>query len=106
MNNLQIFHNEDFGQVRGFLDDGGNPWFVSKDVCAALELNNPYSSLALLDDDEKGLHTVETLGVPQEMLVISEPGLYSLMLRSRKPEAKAFKRWICHEVIPAIRKTG
>ena len=59
-----------------------------------------------LDDDEKGVITSDTLGGKQEMSTINEPGLYSLILRSRKPEAKAFKRWITHEVIPTIRKTG
>jgi prophage antirepressor-like protein len=106
MNDLHFFHNDEFGQVRGFLDDTGNPWFVAMDVCRALDLSNHRSSLALLDDDEKGVHTVDSLGGPQEMIVISEPGLYSLILRSRKPEAKAFKRWVTHEVIPSIRRTG
>lgn len=62
------------------------------------------SSLAALDEDEKGVHTMDTLGGNQEMTVISEPGLYSLILRSRKPEAKAFKRWVTSEVLPSIRK--
>ena len=106
MNDLKLFHNETFGQVRCFLDNEDNLWFVATDICTALELHNPHSSLKFLDADEKGLHTVDTLGGPQEMVVISEPGLYSLMFRSRKPEAKTFKRWITHEVIPAIRKTG
>jgi len=105
MNDLQIFQNEQFGQVRVIEKDGA-PWLVAADVCAALDLGNPRSSLALLDDDEKGVHTVDTLGGPQEMATVNEPGLYSLVLRSRKPEAKAFKRWICHEVIPSIRKHG
>jgi len=84
----------------------GEPWFVASDVATILELGNVRSSLALLDEDEKGVHTVDTLGGPQSMTVISESGLYSLVLRSRKPEAKEFKRWITREVIPAIRKTG
>lgn len=84
----------------------GQPWFVAGDVCAVLALGNPYSSLALLDDDEKGLHIVETPGGPQRVTIVNEPGLYSLILRSRKPEAKAFKRWITHDVLPAIRQTG
>jgi len=75
-------------------------------VCAVLGLGNPRSSLALLDDDEKGVHTMDTLGGPQSVAIVSEPGLYSLILRSRRPEAKAFKRWVVHEVLPSIRRTG
>lgn len=86
------------------MDD--TPWFVAADVCDVLDLGNPRSSLALLDADEKGVHTVDTLGGPQELSTINEPGLYSLILRSRKPQAKAFKRWVTHEVLPSIRKTG
>ncbi|WP_220186853.1 BRO family protein [Pseudonocardia pini] len=84
----------------------GEPWFVAADVCAVLAIANPHSSVALLDDDERGLHSVETLGGPQSLATVNEPGLYSLILRSRKPEAKAFKRWITHEVLPQIRRTG
>ena len=82
------------------------PWFVAKDVCGILGLANMRSSLAALDEDEKGVHTMDTLGGNQEMTVISEPGLYSLILRSRKPEAKTFKRWVTHEVLPSIRRHG
>lgn len=84
----------------------GEPRWIAKDVCEVLELGNPRSSLASLDDDEKGVHTVDTLGGPQQVTVINESGLYSLILRSRKPVAKQFKRWVTHEVIPQIRKTG
>ena len=104
MSDLSIF-NYGQNEVRTVLIDG-EPWFVARDVCEVLGLDNHRSSLALLDDDEKGVHTVDTLGGTQHMTVISEPGLYSLILRSRKPEAKIFKRWITHEVIPVIRKTG
>lgn len=82
------------------------PWFVAKDVCGILELAHTHSSLRLLDEDEKGVHTMHTPSGNQEMTVISEPGLYSLILRSRKPEAKAFKRWVTHEVLPSIRRHG
>lgn len=85
---------------------GGEPWFVANDVAAILELGNMHSSLALLDEDERGLHTVDTLGGQQSVTIVSEAGLYSLILRSRKAEAKAFKRWITHTVLPEIRKTG
>ncbi len=88
------------------IDKGDELWFVGADVCKVLALANPHSSLALLDDDEKGLHTVETLGGIQEMIVVSEPGVYRLVFRSRKPVAERFKRWLAHEVIPSIRKTG
>lgn len=84
----------------------GEPWFVAGGVAEVLGLGNPRSSLALLDDDEKGVHTMDTLGGQQSVAIVNESGLYSLILRSRKPEAKAFKRWITHEVLPAIRKTG
>jgi prophage antirepressor-like protein len=84
----------------------GEPHFVAADVAGALDLGNPRSSLALLDDDEKGVHTMDTPGGPQPMAIVNEPGLYSLIFRSRKPEAKAFKRWVTHDVIPQIRKTG
>lgn len=80
------------------------PWWVAADVAEILELGNLHSSLAQLDDDERSLHTVES--GQRSMSIVSEPGLYSLILRSRKPQAKAFKRWITHEVIPSIRQTG
>lgn len=83
----------------------GNPWFVARDVCDCLGLDSSNLS-KLLDEDEKGSYTVRTLGGYQMMLTVNESGLYSLILRSRKPEAKTFKRWITHEVLPSIRKTG
>ena len=102
---LKIFEKSEFGSVRVVMKDG-EPWFVAKDVCDCLELGNPYTSLALLDEDEKGLHTVETPGGAQEMSIISEAGMYSLILRSRKPEARDFKRWVTHDILPSIRRTG
>ena len=104
-NKLMIFENEAFGKVRT-LNLNGEPWFVAADVCKALELGNPSMTVERLDDDEKGISTIDTLGGKQRMAIINEPGLYSLVITSRKPEAKAFKRWITHEVIPAIRKYG
>lgn len=89
--------------VRSVMIDG-DPWWVAADVAEVLELGNLHSSLAQLDDDERSLHTVES--GQRSMSIINEPGLYSLILRSRKPQAKAFKRWITHEVLPAIRETG
>lgn len=102
----QLFHYPQTGQPVRFVPIEGEPWWVALDVAAVLELGNVHSSLALLDDDEKGFHSVETPGGPQQLAVVNEPGLYSLILRSRKPQAKAFKRWITHEVLPSIRKTG
>lgn len=104
-NHLMIFENPEFGAVRSILIDG-DPWFVAADVCKALEIEKTNRALSRLDDDEKGAHSVSTPGGRQRMSIISESGLYSLILGSRKPEAKAFKRWITHEVIPSIRKHG
>ena len=104
-NNLMIFENPEFGAVRSILIDG-DPRFVAADVCKALELEKTNRALSRLDDDEKGAHSVSTPGGRQRMSIISESGLYSLILGSRKPEARAFKRWITHEVIPSIRKHG
>ncbi len=103
---LAVYQFPDTGHpIRG-LDRDGDPWVVGADACAALDISNPRSSLALLDEDEKDVHTVDTPGGPQQMVIVNESGLYALILRSRKPEAKRFKRWITHEVLPAIRKTG
>ena len=83
------------------------PWFVAADVCAVLDLADGRTSIGQLDEDERhSMPVTDSIGRSQEMLVITEAGLYSLVLRSRKPEAKAFKRWITHEVLPAIRKHG
>lgn len=84
----------------------GEPWFASRDVGAILGLTNVRQSVAYLDDDEKGVTTADTPGGQQEISVISEAGLYSLIMRSRVPAAGAFKRWVTHDVLPAIRKTG
>ena len=84
----------------------GEPWFVAADVCRALEIGDTHKAVERLDDDEKGRSLIPTLGGEQELLIVNEPGLYTLVLGSRKPEARAFKRWITHEVIPSIRKHG
>ena len=84
----------------------GEPWFVAADVCRALGIGDSRTATARLDADEKGAVLIRTLGGEQKVTIISESGLYALVLSSRKPEAKAFKRWITHEVIPSIRKTG
>src|SRR5680860_98528 len=100
----QLFNYGD-QEVRALINDG-EPWFSAEDICKILGLSNPTKTVGRLDDDEKGLSTMDTLGGRQSMWAINEYGLYSLVLGSRKPEAKAFKRWINHEVIPSIRKTG
>jgi prophage antirepressor-like protein len=91
-------------QVRVITDAQGEPWFVAADVLGTLTLDR--KALERLDADEKGVNSIHTPGGEQEMTVVNEPGLYSLVLGSRKPEAKRFKRWVTHEVLPAIRKTG
>lgn len=105
MNEMQIFESSEFGQVRTVMKNN-EPWFVAADVCRALEIRNNRDALTKLDNDEKGVALTDTPGGQQEMSIVNEPGLYSLVLGSRKPEAKAFKRWITHEIIPAIRKHG
>lgn len=104
MNGLQVFNYHD-KQVRTVQQDG-EPWWVLADVCKALELKSPHKVAERLDDDEKGRTFFPTLGGKQEITIVNEPGLYSVILRSSKPEAKAFKRWVTHEVLPSIRKTG
>lgn len=93
--------------LRALTDEAGEPWFVAKDVCDVLELSNVGQALARLDDDEKSSITLNdgTPGNPNKAIV-SESGLYALVLASRKPEAHEFKRWVTHEVLPQIRKTG
>ena len=104
-NKLMTFENAAFGKIRTITIDG-EPWFVAVDVCKALQIANSRDALTRIDDDEKGVVLTDTLGGKQEVTIVNEPGLYTLVLSSRKPEAKAFKRWITHEVIPAIRKYG
>ena len=105
MNEVKIFENEKFGEIRTVVING-EPWFVAADVCRALEISNSRDAVQRLDEDEKGVVLTDTLGGQQSMTAINEPGLYVLVLGSRKPESKEFKRWITHDVIPTIRKTG
>lgn len=105
MKEMQVFNNAEFGEVRT-VTQNGEPWFVAADVCKALEIANNRDALGRLDGDEKGVVSTDTLGGKQSVTIINEPGLYALVLGSRKPEAKVFKRWITHEVIPSIRKHG
>lgn len=84
----------------------GEIWFVGKDVCAVLGIQKHHQALETLDDDERGTCNVGTPRGEQSMIVVSEPGVYRLVFRSRKPEAERFKRWLAHEVLPQIRRTG
>lgn len=103
---IQLFESNEFGNLRVIRDDEAEPWFVAKDVCAALEIKNSRQALTRLDDDEKGVISNDTLGGAQQMATVNEAGLYTLVLSSKKPEAKAFRRWVTHEVIPTIRRHG
>jgi len=105
LSNLQVFNNKEFGQVRA-LEKDGQPWFIAKDVCECLEIKNSRDAVSRLDEDEKDVVLTDTPGGNQKLQVVNEYGLYTLILSSRKPEAKKFKRWITHEVIPSIRKHG
>ncbi|WP_242227206.1 phage antirepressor [Bacillus cereus group sp. BfR-BA-01315] len=105
MNQLQVFNNKEFGQVRTVVQ-GEDVWFVAKDVADVLEYRDTHNMVRFLDEDEKDTHQVSTLGGSQTMKVINESGLYSAILKSKKPQAKAFKKWVTSEVLPSIRKHG
>lgn len=102
MNNLMTFKNQEFGEIR-VIEIGNEPWFVAKDICNILEIKNTTQAIQRLDEDER---TMLNIGRQGETNIVNEYGLYSLILASRKKEAKEFKRWITHEVLPSIRKTG
>lgn len=104
MNDLQIF-NYQSNEVRTIQRDG-EPWFVLKDVCQVLSITNHKNIYARLDPDEKGVRQMDTPGGRQEMSIISESGLYNVILRSDKPEAKPFRKWVTAEVLPTIRRHG
>lgn len=105
MNELQIFNYHD--TPLRTVEREGELWWVLKDVCGVLGIANHSNVMARLDDDEKALHLVEDLnGKAQQTSIINEPGLYNVILRSDKPEAKDFKRWVTHEVLPSIRQKG
>lgn len=84
----------------------GDPLFVAKDVCEALGLGSVSTACRKLDEDEKGSDTITTPGGPQKLVTVTEPGLYKLIMRSNRPDAAAFTRWVTHEVLPSIRRTG
>lgn len=102
MNSLKVFENKEFGKVRT-ITENGEPLFIAADVCKALDIKNFTQAVSRLDTDERSMLNIGRQGKTN---VVNEYGLYNLVLASRKPEAKAFKRWITHEVIPAIRKHG
>lgn len=102
MNELKIFKNSEFGEIRTIIKDN-EPWFVAIDICKCLDIKNTTDALKRLDEDER---TRFNLGRQGETNIVNEYGLYNLVLASRKPEAKQFKRWITHEVLPSIRKHG
>lgn len=108
MTEIQIFKHEQFGEIRTMVDKKGEPWFVGKDVAKMLGYKKSRNALmAHVDaDDKKDALIQGPLGGPQNMTIINESGLYSLILASKLPQAKAFKRWVTSEVLPQIRKTG
>lgn len=94
------------GQQVRVIDRDGEPWFVLADLCKVLELAKPSRVAMRIADDMKGAHQVSTPGGSQEMTIVNEPGMYEVVIRSDKPEAALFRRWITNEVLPSIRKTG
>lgn len=106
MNKIQVFENKEFGQVRS-MTLNGSPWFVGRDVATALGYKNSRDALAKhVDEEDKDVAKRDTLGGEQEVIIINESGLYSLILSSKLPGAKRFKRWVTSEVLPAIHRTG
>ena len=120
MNDLQIFNNDKFGQVRTIIQDG-DPWFVAKDICDVFKATNRNRIMQDLDDDEKGYTQMDTPGGKQQISVVNESGLYQILfslqptkargvsdeyIEQRINDLKQFKRWVTHDILPSIRKTG
>ena len=105
MNELMAFKSDVFGDIR-VVEIGGKTWFVAGDIARALGYDTTAHAIRILDDDEKGVHKLVTLGGPQDSVIVNESGLYHLVFLSRLPNAKAFRRWVTEEVLPAIRRTG
>ena len=103
-NEIQVWNYES-SEIRT-VQINGEPWFVLSDVCKVLELSSPHKVAERLDGDEKGRNQIPTLGGVQEMAVVNESGLYTVILRSDKPQAKPFRKWVTSEVLPSIRKHG
>ena len=102
MDAVTVFNFQDQHEVRTVVRDG-EPWFVAKDICDILELTNPTVAIESLDDDERSKYS---LGRQGEVNIVNESGLYALVFKSRKPEVKAFRKWVTSDVFPTIRKTG
>ena len=102
----QTFENSEFGAIRAIRDANGEPWFVASDIAKALGYRDAEKMTRRLDDDEKGTRSVGTPGGEQQMTVITEAGMYSAILGSKVEGAKRFKRWVTHEVLPALRRDG
>ena len=92
-NNVTVFQNEQFGQVRT-INQNGQPWFVLADLCKALSLSTPSKVSERLDEDEKGMSSIHTPGGNQKVSIVNESGMYAVILRSDKPQAKAFRKWV------------
>lgn len=105
MNNIKVFTHPELGQIRTMQRDG-EIWFVGKDIAERLGYTNTRNALAHVDDEDKLTSQIGTSGQNRKMIIINESGLYSLILSSKLPTAKAFKRWVTSEVLPTIRKTG
>ena len=101
---IEIFNNPSFGNIRAFADENGEPWFVAADVARVLDIQNATDAVKNLDDDEQSRYCLGSGG--SDRIIINESGMYSLIFRSRKPEAKKFRKWVTEEVLPSIRKTG
>lgn len=105
MNDIQVFNNSEFGEVRTVLI-GDDVWFIAKDICDILGLSDVSRSVEKLEDDEKLIHKIFVSGQNRDILIINESGLYTLIIRSNKPEARQFRKWVTAEVLPSIRKHG
>lgn len=104
-NKIRIFENEEFGKIRTIIKDGA-PWFVLADVCKILEISNSRMVANRLDDEDLMSVKLTSGGQHRDMTAISESGLYDAILRSDKPQAKPFRKWVTSEILPTIRKTG
>lgn len=106
MKELQVFTNVEFGEIRTLLIDD-QPWFIGKDIATVLGYSNPSKAVRThVDEEDKGVNEMDTPGGKQKIIIINESGLYSLILSSKLPNAKKFKRWVTSEVLPEIRRTG
>ena len=104
-NKITVFENPEFGEIRSLLIEG-EPWFVAKDICGILELSDVSMTLSRLDDDEKLIQVLFVSGQNRKIWIVNESGLYALIFQSRKPQARAFRKWVTSVVLPSIRKTG